>query len=633
MEAAHPTFTLVLALVVGVLAQSTARHLHLPGIVLLLAVGMALGPDGLSWVQPRDLGAGLYAIVELSVAVVLFEGGLNLELSRLLREQAVIRRLITWGALVTLTGAAASVAWLLGWGWPRALLFGSLVVVTGPTVIGPLVRELRLTAKLSSLLEAEGVLIDPIGAIVAVLVLEIVLAPDMGTIAATAIDLAERLTFGTVAGALSGLAMARMLRTRRLVPEGHENILSLALVLLVFQGSEELVPHSGILAVAIAGVVVGNLPTLVDRDLREFKDQLTVLLIGLLFVLLAADVRIEDVQDLGWPGLGVVALLVVAVRPLGVLLSTLGSDLTWRERAFVAWIAPRGIVAAAVASFVAEAAAREGIAGGVELRALVFLTIACTVLLAGLTGGVVSRVLGVRLLRRETVAILGANGLGLELAGLLRAAGRTVVLLDSNPHSCRRAEAEGFSVVFGNALDERVLQRARFESVQTAAGCTANTTLNGVFVDRARDLFGVPEGLVAADRPEHALVNELKARQHADVLFEAEHDVERWDVRDRRGDVEIVRCRYQPPSEEVEPPAEASRELFVILVVERGGTTAPMRESHRPRAGDQAHVAVHRPDRDQALSVLAQLGWSQEASGDEGGEASASLESSAGAPG
>ena len=168
MEGAHPALTLVLALAVGILAQAVARHVRVPGIVILLVVGVALGPDGLGWVQPQALGDGLFAIVDLAVAVILFEGGLNLEISRLRREQAPIRRLVSVGALVTMAGGALAVSALFDWPWMQALLFGSLVVVTGPTVIGPLVDSVRLRPRVATVLEAEGVLIDPIGAILAV---------------------------------------------------------------------------------------------------------------------------------------------------------------------------------------------------------------------------------------------------------------------------------------------------------------------------------------------------------------------------------------------------------------------------------------------------------------------------------
>jgi len=615
----HPNFTLALALAAGVLAQSLARHLRVPGIVVLLLAGVGLGPDGLGWVDPRSLGGGQSTILDIAVAVILFEGGLNLQIAQLRREQTSIRRLVTWGALVTVLGASLAVRHLLGWDWALALLFGSLVIVTGPTVVGPLIAELRLKSRVATVLEAEGVLIDPIGALVAVLTLTLVLSPDLGSLADAGVDLLVRLSFGALAGSAAGLLLAGALRVRRLVPEGLENIFSLAVVLLLFQGCEQVISHSGILAVTVAGVVVGNLPTAVSRELREFKDQLTVMLIGLLFVMLAADVRHEQVAELGLPGILVVVALVLIVRPLGVWVSTYRSDLSVRERLFISWVAPRGIVAAAIASLTAAALENEGLPGGVELRALVFLTIAGTVLLAGLTAGPVGSLLDVRLPGRQTVAILGAHGIGMALAQALREGGTPVVFVDSNPQNCRRVEEAGFAVVYGNALEERTLQRARFESAAVAAGLTANKTVNAVFVSRARELFQVPQGLVAVDRSEAGFARELFAQGEADVAFDGPHDMERWDVRHRRGSVSIELRVFSKDAKESKDVREvevaknaelpAIEERYLILAVRRGDRVVPMSTRFAPRKGDVATVAVHEVEGEEARRRLDDLGW------------------------
>jgi NhaP-type Na+/H+ or K+/H+ antiporter len=615
VEGVHPAFTLVLALAVGVVVQSVARHLRVPGIVLLLLTGAGLGPDGIGWIDPRALGDGLFAIVDIGVAVILFEGGLNLEISRLRREQAPIRRLVTGGALVTLLGGMLAARVFLDWPWMQSMLFGSLVVVTGPTVVGPLIEELRLRPRVATVLEAEGVMIDPIGAILAVLLLGVALAPGADSLASGAQVLVLRLGFGAVAGVLGGFVLAGLLRVRRLVPEGHENIFVLVCVLLLFEGCDEIVSHSGILAVTIAGVVVGNLRTRIDRDLREFKDQLTVLLIGLLFVLLAADVRIEDVQALGAEGIAVVAALVLIVRPLTVWLSTAASELTVRERLLIAWIAPRGIVAAAVASLTAGALEGAGLTGGAELRALVFLTIAGTVLLAGFSAGPVATLLGQRLPGRDGVAILGAQGLGLDLGEVLRKAEVPVVFLDSNPGNCRQAEESGFSVVFGNALQERTVRRARLESVGTVIGLTPNQMLNSVFVSRTRERFRVPRGYVALARPEAGLAPELVQSEEAVVLFDGPHDIERWDVRCRHGSVEVEPWVYggapeneQDGEEAPESPPKTGDPL-VILALRRGGKTTPMHAGLDFKEGDIAWVAVHTIEREEAHAALRAEGW------------------------
>jgi NhaP-type Na+/H+ or K+/H+ antiporter len=608
-----PKLSFALALLAGMFAQSLARHLRVPGIVLLLIAGVSLGPDGLGWIDPRELGEGLFAIVDFAVAIILFEGGLNLQMSRLRREGTAIRRLITFGALVTLAGGALAVHLWLGWGLMESLLFGGLVVVTGPTVVGPLVSALRLKPRVSTVLEAEGVLIDPIGAILAVVILRLALSGDPGSFVLehSGAGLA-RIAAGLVLGVVSGFVLARILRVSRLLPEGLENVSVLSAVLLLYAGAEAMLSQSGVLAVTVAGVVVGNTRTPVERDLREFKDQLTVMLIGLLFVLLAADVRYEEVVALGWAGIGVVATLIFIVRPLSVWLCTFGSELSRGDRLFIAWVAPRGIVAAAIASLVAADLERAGLGGGAELRALVFLTIAVTVTLAGLTAGVVGNMLGVRLRQRDTVAILSAQVLGLALAEELRRGGVPVVLLDSNPAGVRQAEEAGFTVVYGNALQESVMSRARFGFVRTVVSLTSNRTLNSVFVERARDRFGVPNGLVAASEIGVGLVSEQVESGDAKLVFDGPHDVERWDVRGRRGDVGIEYFVYAPV-ESVKEQIEATGsggldERYVMLVVLHDGKSVVMDAKWVFREGDRVAVSLHLPEREEAIVALADRG-------------------------
>jgi len=623
---ADPKLTFALALLAGMFAQALARHLRLPGIVLLLIAGVSLGPDGLGWIQPRQLGDGLFAIVDFAVAIILFEGGLNLELSRLRREGTAIRRLITLGALMTLGGGALAVHLWIGWGLMESLLFGALVIVTGPTVVGPLVSELRLKQRVSTVLEAEGVLIDPIGAILAVVILRLALAGDPGSLVLVQSGAGlARIAVGLLFGVVAGFGLARMLRASRLLPEGLENVSVLSAVLLLYAGAESLLSHSGILAVTVAGVVVGNAKTPLERDLREFKDQLTVMLIGLLFVILAADVRFEQVAALGWAGLGVVATLVFVVRPIVVWLCTLGSELDRGDRLFIAWVAPRGIVAAAIASLVAADLERAGLTGGIELRALVFLTIAVTVALAGLTAGPVGNLLGVRLRKRDTVAILSTQSLGMALAEELRRGDVPVVLLDSNPAGVRHAEESGFSVVYGNALQESVMSRARFGFVRTVVSLTANRTLNSVFVTRARDRFGVPNGLVATSDGSMGLVSEQVESGQAKIVFEGPHDVERWDVRGRRGDMGVEKFVYASIETSIDVESattttttkttktEGADERFVMLAVEREGATFVVDGKWTFQDGDRVAIALHLPEREEALRALHAKGWRLEA--------------------
>ena len=606
--------TLALALAAGVFAQSLARQVRLPSVVLLLVTGALLGPEGLSWIEPDALGDGLFGVVDFAIAIILFEGGLNLEWSRLKRQEGAIRGLITVGAVITVLGAMA-LAWLvLGWRWDLALLFGSLVVVTGPTVVGPLLRDIRLMPRLRTILEAEGVFIDPIGALLAAAVLQVVVSPALGTAAAEVWLVATSLGFGLLAGIGAGLLLVGVLRTRRVIASGYEQITTLAVVVLLFEACGEVVADSGLMAVTVAGVVVGNSKTRVGEELREFKDRLTVMLVGLLFVLLAADVSVADIMALGRDGLMVVAGLVLVVRPVAVAFATRGLKLRVRERAFVAAVAPRGIVAAAVATLTAATLADQVIAGGQELRALVFLVIGVTVVVSGLSALPLASLLSVRLPRRDRVAILGARGLALPLADQLRAADVPVVFLESDPKRSRLAEEAGYPVVFGDPLDERTIQRARPELVDVVVGATFNEHFNSLFVRQVLDSFDVPRGLVAMESLFGEQTPSLLPDDNADVLFDGPHDHERWDVRWRHGHVAVEVLTYEPHDADQDvrrPGSEAarSRELFTILTVRRGRRVRPMRVGYQFRAGDSVAVAVHVPDRDEALRLLTDAGW------------------------
>ena len=389
----NPALIVAIALAVGVIAQTIARHVRLPGIVLLLGAGLVLGPDVLGVLEPADLGAALEVLVGFSVAVILFDGGLNLNFKRMRSQAPAIQRLLSLGVVVTAGGGALAARLCLGWPWLPCILFGTLVIVTGPTVVTPLLRRIKVRKNLETILETEGVLIDAVGAVVAVVALEIAVGDS---VAAEALGGPARLLIGAAVGLGGGLLLAVALRVHRLIPEGFETIFTLSLALATYQLSNALMEESGIMAAIVAGAVVGNAGARSFREIREFKEQLTVMLIGMLFVLLAADVRVADVIALGRPGLLVVLALIFVVRPLNVLACTAGTGLNWREKAFLSWVAPRGIVAAAVASLFAERLAHHGQDVGTQLRALVFLVIAATVVVQGATAGTMARLLKVR---------------------------------------------------------------------------------------------------------------------------------------------------------------------------------------------------------------------------------------------
>jgi NhaP-type Na+/H+ or K+/H+ antiporter len=610
-----PALTVALALAAGMLAQSIARHLKLPGIVILLGAGVLLGPDVLDVVRPDTLGEALHVIVGFAVAVILFEGGLSLSVKRLRREARTIQALLTVGALITGAGGTLSARWILGWDWRLAALFGSLVIVTGPTVVTPLLRRIKVTHRVATVLEAEGVFIDAIGAVVAVVTLQAVISPTDVRFAVAFLDVVTRLGFGVLFGGVGGLLTALLLRIKRVVPEGLENVFTLALVLALFQLSNVLWPESGIMSVTVAGLVVGNMRTHIADELKEFKEQLTVLFIGMLFVLLAADVRLAEVRDLGVLGLLTVLSLMLVVRPVNVAVCSWGSELTWRERAFLAWLSPRGVVAAAVASLFAQSISQLGITGGNELRALVFLVIAGTVLIQGLTGGAVAWALGVKRPAHLGHAVVGANELGHAIGRLLRAHKEEVIFIDNNPDACHVVEQDGFRVVYGNPLEERTLQRARIEDRAAFVAVSMSDEINFMLGQRAVEDYRLTQVCVAVSRAGTVSPNMIREAD-CRVLFGGPRDLELWSLRIRRGTAEVQRLsRTHPPSNEESPEAIAidppSGIVLPVAVVRRGRILL-VTDAMAPRENDVLYAAVFEDRVAEAAAWFENNGWTEE---------------------
>ena len=492
MDAAFDlTLQIVLTVLAGVAAQVVGAFVQIPSIIFLLLFGIGLGPDGLGLLHPQALGVGLEVIVSLSVALILFEGGLSLELSELGQVSNSLRNLVTIGVFITLVGGGVAAHWLGEFPWALAFLYASLVVVTGPTVITPLLRQVPVDRKVATLLEGEGVLIDPVGAVLAVVVLGIVLNGDADP-AVIVSGLTLRLVVGMVIGALGGGLMGLFLKSAQQLSEDLRNLVVLAGLWGTFGLAQTLRSESGLMASVVAGLLVRSLSVPDERLLRRFKGQLTVLAVSVLFILLAADLSIASVFALGWGAVGTVLLLMIVVRPLNIWLCTRSSDLNWRQKAFLSWVAPRGIVSASIASLFAILLTERGISGGDAIKALVFLTIIITVLVQGLTAGWVARGLGLTKADAVGAVVVGCSPLTVLLARLIRDHGDPVVLIDTNPTACEAATQEGIEVLISSALDHDALEQAGLHQAGTFLAITKNGEVNAVVAQRALEEFAPP---------------------------------------------------------------------------------------------------------------------------------------------
>ena len=415
----------------------------------------------------------------------------------------------------------------LGWDFRTSILFGTLIIVTGPTVITPLLKRIRVHHGVSTILEAEGILLDAIGAIVAVVALEIAISPSGLSFITGLYHIISRLAIGAIFGVTGGYLLTLLFRFRNLIPDGLENVFILSWVIALFQLSNTISPESGIAAVTIAGMTIGNSKTYIQQDLLEFKEQLTVLMIGMLFILLSADVRIEQIYGLGFSGLLTVIILIFVIRPVSVFIGTHNSALNFDQKLLLSWIAPRGIVAAAVASLFVYELDQHGY-DGTQLRALVFLLIIITVLSAGLTGGLVATKLNLKRKSQSGWIILGAHEVARILSRLLKQAGNEIICIDEDPHSCLIAENEGIKVFFGNALEERTLQRAEPDTRKGIIALSGNEEVNYIFSQRAKHLSKEMDVLIGIKDSFEGITPEMINETGGKIPFGRSADMDFW---------------------------------------------------------------------------------------------------------
>lgn len=473
-----------IALAAGMLAQTLAARMAIPSIVLLLVAGTLLGPDVLGWLDPGAFGVGRSDLVTLAVVVILFEGALELDLRRLRALQRSLLLLLTLGAAISMVVATIAAYLVLDMPASVAILYGALMIVTGPTVVKPLLSRIKLARRIRELLVSEGVLIDPIGAIVALVASEWVTGQHDLMVSGGLV--VYRLLLGSAAGFVAGFLLASVLK-RRWIPEDLVNPSVLGLAVVVAALASRISAEAGLMAAVAMGATMANRSVPDVGRLREFKEALTVILLSFLFVVLAADLRLAEVTALGWDALVVVAIVIWIGRPLAVFLSTIGSDLSWRERVFVAWICPRGIVAAAVAGFFHLLLNQAQIPGGSSLEALVFVTVAVTVTLQGLTARPLAGLLGIDFPVLQGTLVIGAGRLSRLVAHVLTDLGRNVVLLDRNQALCRTALSDSLVAVTGDALSVDDLERAGARYADTVLAITPNSSLNELVAKRVQE--------------------------------------------------------------------------------------------------------------------------------------------------
>lgn len=492
-------------IVLGIIAQWVAWKLKLPAILPLILIGLLVGPistlisaDGTKWLEPVWNGTEglfpderLFNFVSLAISIILFEGGLTLKKEEILNVGPAILKLITLGSLITFFGAGFATHFIFDISWQISFLFSALIIVTGPTVIAPILRNIPLKKDVSTVLKWEGILIDPIGALVAVLIFEFIRVGEGYDYTLEAlIEFGKIVVVGFTIGFASAYAFYFSIK-KKIIPHYLLNVASLAIVLAVFVLSDSFAHESGLLTVVIMGMVLGNLKVEELKEIRYFKESLSILLISILFILLSANINIGDMLLLyRWETIFLFGLVVFVLRPLGVFLSTTNSGLSLNEKLFISWVGPRGIVAAGIASLFGLKLSMQGEPDAEYITPLVFMVVLGTVLLNATTARLFAKLTGVFLKSSDGIMMIGGSNFARLIADYLKKKGRRVVIIDNNIDNINRAKLLGLEAMKGNVYDDELLEDVELNDIGYLLALTGSRSLNKYVIEKYSGIFG-----------------------------------------------------------------------------------------------------------------------------------------------
>lgn len=515
----HLLVGLATIIVLGIGAQWLAWRISLPAILLLLIFGFIAGP-ATGFINPNEIfGDLLLPLVSVSVAIILFEGGLSLKFSEVRQLTAIIRNMVTVGVFVSWVLTSLISYFIFGLGLQISVLLGAVLVVTGPTVIIPLLRHVRPSGRVGSIIKWEGIVIDPIGAVLAVLVFEVIISGGFEKATTlVVISILKTIIIGTVLG-LAGAKLVVIILKRHWVPDFLQNPVSLMIVVFVFVCSNVFQTESGLLTVTIMGIALANQKWVSIKHITEFKENLRVLFISSLFIILAARLTLDELNYiLNWKGFIFLALMILVVRPLSIFISTKFSDLELREKLFISWMAPRGIVAAAVASVFALRLAEAGYEQAERIVDITFLVITGTVTIYGLSAFQVAKRLGLAKPNPQGILMVGAHSWARSIAKFLHDNGFQVTLVDSNWANVSAARQDGLKAYYENILIEDLSEDIELEGIGKLIAITRNDEVNSLAALHFIEDFGrsqvyqLPKISKFSARSEESIPQHLRGR-------------------------------------------------------------------------------------------------------------------------
>lgn len=595
-ETVTPTTTFVVAVLIATSAQMVASRLRFPPILLWLLAGMVLGPYGLHALHVETIKPALHTLIELGLAIILFEGGLNLNLKALRKNGWVVGRLVIIGPLLTTLICGTAAHFIAGLDWALALLLGAIVSVGGPTVILPLLQQLRLGRNISQVLTAEAMLIDVVGAILAIVMLQFALTPDMSA-TSFARDIVEKIAVGVAVGMAGGRLLPLVLASRWARDFEIRTIVTLTSAWGLFLLADSISSQAGLLTMLMMGATLQRMEIPDLQRLKHFKGSLSMLLISVLFVLLAGQLDLALMFDYLWQGLVIFFILTLFARPLIAFLSTVGSRLTFNESAYLAAMAPRGVIAAAITSLFALILQNNGHTQGEMMMALAYIIIIASILSYSLLAKPLKEYLDIDGGDERSVLIIGGGQIGSELG---RALGedREVRFLDLNSEVVTSLKHSGYYAVCGNALDPFYWELVHAEEIGSALIMTGSSDHNLHIARLAHDNFHIPAIYIALqenDEEKHAsLIHQLQTRR----LFAKSYNYTYWNDQAYRKRL-LYESRYVDPDSPLIGHRMADVRILhgiqPITIVRNGQSFIPY-DDLKFEAGDEIKMLV-RPER------------------------------------
>lgn len=571
--------------VLGIGAQWLAWRLRLPAIIPLLIAGFVAGPVT-GWLNPSEtFGDVLMPIVSISVGLILFEGGLSLRLGELRAIGPALRGILTVGPLVTWFATAAAAHFIVGLSWPIGLLLGAILIVTGPTVIGPMLRQIRPTGSVAALLKWEGILTDPLGAAVALLVFEAIQTEDAVTWISF-VGMIKTVVAGGALGLGGGWALTHLLRLYW-IPDYLQNAVTIMFVVASLTVSNLIQHESGLLAVTLMGIYLANQESAEVSHIIEFKENIRVLIIAALFIVLTASLNPDDLRALPLSAIAFVLAMFFVVRPLAVFASTAFSGIPVNEKLFLSWVAPRGIVAASVSAVFGLRLVEQGVEDAQLLVPLTYVIIAVTVTVYGLTARPLANRLGLAEPNPTGLLLVGANRVARAIAAALKDDAPRILLADTNYGHVAAARREGLDIYHGNVLSDQAAEEMDLTGIGGLLSLTPNDEVNSIVCLRYGELFGrarvyqfaTPRDALSRRQP---VAQRLRGR----TLFTPDHGHDRMlDLLRKGGEVTRVELTEEYDFDDFKK--EYGSRALPLLVVQ-DGMPKPIAavDPPKPRAGD-----------------------------------------------